>query len=521
MSTVPNPPARLSLPLSLPLWRFTLIGTFLTLTTFARPTPAQAGPGWVRFRNEAFSSTNHTWPSCDFTLPPEPGRLVVDTAKWRFNQAVVGPPALPLWPGQDMVYVGIHHRILSWSAGISEAVLVTGGALFPGTDYRDLPNNSAPLVIHPFLYYETGSYKHTTYSRALSTGSGIFRVAFGLSPLSACRAWQDVNTSCADPPGEPPAGCVPPPKEPLWEWRMIWWTGGGISDVQYEELASAPQHGRKVPQPGSQIPLVIQSSIDYYAPELTDSPTAVDVAIVDAGTQYYTPPHQPAFPGDDSPHENWPSRHRREWTADTKEITTESRGLRLYADESMEGWNICQGVVPGTPCSTDLIAGKYIFGSSDCEGTSQKDPVNLVFFGETAQSGPVVQHAINHLQWSDPSNVTSMYFSIEGQCQQMDGELASASCVNCARDHSRFRDGADIGGIVQQFSVGGVHREVGCRSGVGHRVTDFDAIRDTFAAAFTSAGHGHVSIADDFWGNTEASPQCDGSPMGMALAATA
>jgi hypothetical protein len=327
-----------------------------------------------------------------------------------------------------------------------------------------------------------------------------------MDQASACRVF-DGNNSCAQPANPT---VYKPPASGDWVWRGYWRSApDGIITFG---AARAPDSEVGVPLTGK--PVIASVKHVYYTHKL-NSGTHTRSKFWVGPTRIYSPPHywraygQPGTGGQSEPYESWPLTHHlrsmdiptgEEWDGDDVRYV-------VSAVENWEGWEVCQGAIAGTPCADIAgLTGGYMFSDDDCEAADQADPLNVVFYGPGADEATVMEHLEAHTSWGDTGLEGTMSATVSSGCVDHGDSLASAAGN---RQHVRIWYGGDANGAIDDWTIGGVHDEVVCElPAVGHRVLDFDGVRDDLAATFAGVGpsHGHVSLFD-LWGNSDPAPQ--------------
>jgi hypothetical protein len=126
-----------------------------------------------------------------------------------------------------------------------------------------------------------------------------------------------------------------------------------------------------------------------------------------------------------------------------------------------------------------------------------RDPINVLFDAEAGLAS-VLASVTADLGWPDYGGST-MYFG-SGSAGTQDAQRAS-DCGGCDRYHLRVKAPAD----PQADSIAATHYEI--VTWCGHSSRSFDNARDVLVEAESAGGR---PVAWVFWGNTNASTQCDG-----------
>jgi hypothetical protein len=147
----------------------------------------------------------------------------------------------------------------------------------------------------------------------------------------------------------------------------------------------------------------------------------------------------------------------------------------------------------------------------------QVDPVTDVFYG-AATGARVLNHIRFHTGWTDAGGSTQ-YFSSEGVCGAMYGQLASGSVLQ-SRFHIRIRRTYDDDPVWGMTARGDAHHEdfvwycghAVDKGGVSTGLASgFDQGRRALYDAFSGA---HTYGGATYWGNTREFKQCDGDHAG-------
>lgn len=164
----------------------------------------------------------------------------------------------------------------------------------------------------------------------------------------------------------------------------------------------------------------------------------------------------------------------------------------------------------------DIYHGVYIYPQAWFYPNA--DPVNMTFGGDHATASIAYQHVVHHTDWADNLGST-MYFYDHGAFRPDDIQIGS-SCVywGCgSRYHVRFKQAADSmypQYPYQYWTLAAAHFEEfrWCGSTPLHVATDFNGPRDLLLQTLNNTD----PYLHPFWGwaydgNTDPSPQCDGS----------
>lgn len=125
-----------------------------------------------------------------------------------------------------------------------------------------------------------------------------------------------------------------------------------------------------------------------------------------------------------------------------------------------------------------------------------RDPINVLYQAKAGLAG-VLASVTADLGWPDYGGST-MYF---GSGATQDAQRAS-DCGDCDRYHLRVKAPADP---ATDDAVAATHFEI--VTWCGHSSRSFDNARDVIVEAEAAGGR---PVAWVFWGNTNASTQCDG-----------
>jgi len=128
-----------------------------------------------------------------------------------------------------------------------------------------------------------------------------------------------------------------------------------------------------------------------------------------------------------------------------------------------------------------------------------RDPINVLYQARAGLAG-VLASVTADLGWPDYGG-SMMYFWSGSSSATQDAQRAS-DCGDCDRYHLRVKAPADP---ATDDSVAATHYEV--VTWCGHSSRSFDSARDVIVGAEAAGGR---PVAWVFWGNTNASTQCDG-----------
>jgi hypothetical protein len=128
-----------------------------------------------------------------------------------------------------------------------------------------------------------------------------------------------------------------------------------------------------------------------------------------------------------------------------------------------------------------------------------RDPINVLYRAKTGLAS-VLASVATDLGWPDYGGST-MYFQAGGANAAQDAQRAS-DCAGCDRYHLRVKAPADP---AVSDAIAATHYEI--VTWCGHSSRSFDNARDVIAEAEAAGGR---PVAWVFWGNTNASTQCDG-----------
>ncbi len=157
-----------------------------------------------------------------------------------------------------------------------------------------------------------------------------------------------------------------------------------------------------------------------------------------------------------------------------------------------------------------FTASPYIYRS---QTFAQADPVNLVFYGN-AYWGNVEAHLSHHMGWNFGGG-DLMYFIDHGNFWPMDDQRASDQVwTPYNRYHMRLKQGFDADPYWGVYTQAAVHEDIvvlSCIPESGHAGAQFNNLRDNVAGYFNLGdpyGHPYQYFYE---GNTNPSPQCDGT----------
>ena len=128
-----------------------------------------------------------------------------------------------------------------------------------------------------------------------------------------------------------------------------------------------------------------------------------------------------------------------------------------------------------------------------------RDPINVLYRAQAGLSS-VLASVTADLGWPDYGGST-MYFQSGGSGVTQDAQRAS-DCGGCDRYHLRVKAPTDP---AADDAVAATHYEI--VTWCGHSSRSFDNARDVLVEAEATGGR---PVAWVFWGNTNASTQCDG-----------
>jgi hypothetical protein len=157
---------------------------------------------------------------------------------------------------------------------------------------------------------------------------------------------------------------------------------------------------------------------------------------------------------------------------------------------------LCIGMVTSGHASADSSIYGYL--RSTPTGVD-RDPVNILYRAKAGLSSVLASVAAD-LGWPDYGGST-MYFQSGGADGTQDAQRAS-DCGGCDRYHLRVKAPADP---ATSDAIAATHYEI--VTWCGHSSRSFDNARDVIVDAEVAGGR---PVAWVFWGNTNASTQCDG-----------
>ena len=158
------------------------------------------------------------------------------------------------------------------------------------------------------------------------------------------------------------------------------------------------------------------------------------------------------------------------------------------------------GLGIGIAASGRVSADSSVYGyvRSNPSG-ADRDPINLLYAAKSGLSSVLASVAAD-LGWPDYGGST-MYFQAGGTHGPQDAQRAS-DCGGCDRYHLRVSGSTDP---AAADTIAAAHYEI--VTWCGHSSRSFDVARDVIVDAMAAGGH---PVAWVFWGNTNASTQCDG-----------